>query len=64
VFDRPAKLPEGAEVLATELETKNGSPQTVLAVVDAPPTLIRRTPTDFQRIRSLKLEDWVEESSS
>jgi hypothetical protein len=37
VFDRPAELPEGAEVLVTELEAKKGSPQTVLAVVNAAP---------------------------
>ena len=37
VFDRPAELPEGAEVLVTELEAQRGSPQTVLAVVDAAP---------------------------
>ena len=37
MFDQPAEIPEGAEVMVTELEAKKGSPQAVLAVVDAPP---------------------------
>jgi hypothetical protein len=59
VFDRPAELPEGAEVLVTELDGQRGSPQTVLAVVDAPPhvdpkdvdTLMRLIETGKRRIR-------------
>ena len=59
VFDRPAELPEGAEVLVTELEVKKGSPQTVLAVVDAPPhvdpkdvdTLMRLIKKGKRRVR-------------
>ena len=59
VFNSPAKLPEGAEVLVSELEAKKGSPQTVLAVVDAPPhvnpkdvdTLMRFIDRGKRRIR-------------
>jgi hypothetical protein len=59
VFDRPAALPEGAEVVVTEIEAKRGSPQTVLAVVDAPPhvdpkdvdTLMRLIEKGKRRIR-------------
>ena len=50
VFDRPAELPEGAEVLVTELETKNGSPQTILAVVNAPPYV---RPEDVDKLMRL-----------
>jgi len=50
VFDRPAELPEGAEVLVTELEAKAGSPQTVLAVVDAPPHV---RPEDVDKLMRL-----------
>ena len=37
MFEGPADLPEGAEVLVTELEAKKDSLQTVLATVEAPP---------------------------
>jgi hypothetical protein len=50
VFDRPGELPEGAEVLVTELEAKTGSPQTVLAVVDAPPHV---RPEDVDKLMQL-----------
>jgi hypothetical protein len=49
VFD-PGELPEGAEVLVTELEAKTGSPQTVLAVVDAPPHV---RPEDVDKLMQL-----------
>ena len=59
VFDRSICLPEGAEVLITELEGRKGAPQTVLAVVDAPPhvdpkdvdTLMRFIEKSKRRIR-------------
>lgn len=59
MFDPPAKLPEGAEVLVTELEAKKGSPQTVLAVVNASPhvrpedvdTLMRLIKKGKRRVR-------------
>ena len=50
MFDRAAELPEGAEVLVTELEAKKGSPQTVLAVVDAPPHV---KPKDVDKLMRL-----------
>ena len=50
MFDRPAELPEGAEVLVTELESKAGSPQTILAVVDAPPHV---RPEDVDKLMRL-----------
>lgn len=59
MFDRPAELPEGAEVLVTELEAKKGSPQAVLAVVNALPhvnpkdvdTLMRLIDRGKRRVR-------------
>lgn len=50
VFDRAAELPEGAEVLVTELEAKKGSPQTVLAVVDAPPHVNPKDVDELMRL--------------
>jgi hypothetical protein len=37
VLEEVADLPEGAEVLVTPLEAEKGSPQAVLAAMDAPP---------------------------
>ena len=50
MFDRAAELPEGAEVLVTELEAKKGSPQTVLAVVDAPPHVSPKDVDELMRL--------------
>ena len=50
VFDRPAELPEGAEVMVTELEAKKGSPQTVLAVVEAPPHVDPKDVDELMRL--------------
>ena len=37
VLEKVADLPEGAEVLVTPLEEEKGSPQELLAAIDAPP---------------------------
>ena len=37
VLEKVADLPEGAEVLVTPLEAKKGSPQAILAAMDARP---------------------------
>ena len=37
VLDKVAGLPDGAKVLVTPLEVENGSPQAILAAMDAPP---------------------------
>lgn len=50
VFDQPAELPEGAEVMVTELEAKKGSPQAVLAVVDAPPHVNPKDVDELMRL--------------
>ena len=50
VFDRPAELPEGAEVLVTELEARKGSPQSILAVVNASPHVNSRDVDEWLRL--------------
>ena len=37
VLETVADLPDGAEVLVTPLEAEKGSPQAILAAMDAPP---------------------------
>ena len=37
VLEKVADLPDGAEVLVTPLEAERGSPQAILAAMDAPP---------------------------
>lgn len=37
VLEKVADLPDGAEVLVTPLEAEKGSPQAILAAMDAPP---------------------------
>jgi len=37
VLEKVADLPDGAEVLVTPLKAENGSPQAILAAMDAPP---------------------------
>jgi hypothetical protein len=50
VFDQPAELAEGAEVIVTEIEAKKGSPKAVLAVVDAPPHVNSKEVDELMRL--------------
>ena len=50
VFEGAAELPEGAEVLVTQLEAKKGSPQTLLAAIDTPPHV---KPKDVDKLMRL-----------
>ena len=50
VLEKVANLPEGAEVLVTPLEAKKGSPQAILAAMDAPPHV---KPSDVDELMRL-----------
>jgi len=50
ILEEGVALPEGAEVLVTPLEAVLGSPQAVLAAMDAPPHL---KPEDVEELRRL-----------
>ena len=50
ILQEPADLPEGTEVIVTPLEATRGSPQAVLAAMDAPPHV---QPEDVEELRRL-----------
>ena len=50
VLQEPVDLPEGTEVIVTPLEATMGSPQAVLAAMDAPPHV---KPEDVEELRRL-----------
>ena len=50
ILEEGAALPEGTEVLVTPFEAVLGSPQAVLAAMDAPPHL---KPEDVEELRRL-----------
>ena len=50
MFDHPAELSEGAEVIVTELEANKGSPKAVLAVVAAPPHVNPKDVDELMRL--------------
>jgi len=50
MLEEPADLPEGTEVIVTPLEAVRGSPQAVLAAMDAPPHV---QPEDVEELRRL-----------
>jgi len=62
ILEEGAALPEGTEVLVTPLEAVLGSPQAVLAAMDAPPHL---KPEDIEELRR-RIEEgrWISPLSS
>lgn len=50
ILDKEAKLPDGTAVLVTPLTAAKGSPEAVLAAMDAPP---HPQPHDVEELRCL-----------
>lgn len=50
MLGKDAKFPDGTEVLVTPLAAAQGTPQAVLAAIDAPPHLKPHDVEEFQRM--------------
>lgn len=60
VLEKVADLPDGAEVLVTPLKAENGSPQAILAAMDAPPHV---KPGDVDELMRLKASNQIRKST-
>ncbi len=50
VLKEPADLPEGSEVLVSPIEAVKGSPQAVLAAINAPPQVDSKDVDEMMRL--------------